>query len=433
MENNKTVEFLFIQQKDLPLPNGQTLEDALIEKAAGNDQLIDLIRSVETNIPNLVLKIPDWTNVIFENMQIDDVEVTIKAGIRQQFVPVGLRVSNVSNVFEDVPIQIKESEKLIPVENGTTTTIWEDEIDDHFPSLSKCPINILDYSVYENDDYQFIDKMSINDDLVNGRVCSIRLTDDNGGQNQDECTKVYGRDCDHEKNVIEGFKLANNSVFTGINNQPGGEDVLSLHYVFVASQMCGDPTVPMDCPPTSWKFVFFGTVNDFYDIQFHWGYPESHEFPDVILYGNGYYIKSFPRYYDIPVDHSFENIYSQAPYLINTANSTWDGNIYGSVVSFSVYEHDDVIVKETNSQSISVTNTTKISSKLSLGGIFEGGGDFSSTVTRTSTYTYMIEAEKDVEMGQNASVYFDANRQSPGFYGINKSTGSIITHFAYYQ
>ena len=116
----------------------------------------------------------------------------------------------------------------------------------------------------------------------------------------------------------------------------------------------------------------------------------------------------------------------------NTQNGAWDGNVYGTVVSFSVYEHDDVVVKSTQTESVTVTNTTKVSAKLKLGESFNAGSDFSNTVTRTSSHTYTIEAAKDVELGQAASVYFDQNFDNEVLFGINKATGSLNTHFAFY-
>jgi len=441
-ENQETKEFLFIKNKDMTFENGKTFEEILLDKFKNDSRRYNLIKQIETIIPNLVIKIPDWVNPVIKKMGLTNLEFAIYPGInsKNQFYLYQKKVNKISNKSETdniisdyIPIQVKESEKLIPLKLGSDTTIWGDNLlDDHFPPLNNCTdFDRNDYIIYSNSEYQFLDKISLNEDLLNAELCGITITNPTSPQS---CTQVFQRDCVTEKNVIEGFKMTNNAVFTGINNQPGGEDVISLHYVFVASQMCGDTTVPLNCPPTTWKFVFFGTINDFYEIQSIYGYPQQSEMNDVIYIGPGYYVKSFPKYYDIPVDLSFEGIYSQAPYLINTQNSTWDGNIYGSVVSFSIYEHDDVIVTATQSQTITVTNTTKVSTKLNIpGGIFSAGADFSSTVTRTATHTYNIEASKDVELGQNASVYFDQNYQTSALYGINKTTGSVTTHFAFYH
>jgi len=430
-KTKKAKEYLYIQNKDIVMSNGYTLENNLL-KQLKSDKYKNILKRVDEIIPNLVIKTPDWCNIIFKNKLIEKIDFSIVPGIQKSIANItSTHAQSISLNVQDVPLQVKESEKLVPVDKTTGETIWRDEISDNiFPVLSSCEVPLSNYQTFENKSYIFIDRFAINNDLRTGRLCSSRFR--KSGTNE-ECEQVYYRDCVEEKNVIEGIKLANNTVFKGINNQPGGEDVISLHYTFVASQMCGDLSAPKDCPPTQWKFVFFGTVNDFFEIQYHSGYPTADEIKDVIFRSSDYYIKSFPVYYDIPVDLSFEQIYSQAPYLINSSNSTWDGNVYGSVVSFSIHEHDDVIVKETQKQTIKVSNTTKVSSKLTLGKVFEAGGDFSNSVTRTSEYTYEIEAGKDVELGQNASIYYDNNYQLDNFFGINKTTGSVNTHFAYYQ
>ncbi len=71
-------------------------------------------------------------------------------------------------------------------------------------------------------------------------------------------------------------------------------------------------------------------------------------------------------------------------------------------------------------------------SKKKIGETFNTRAYFSNTVTRTSTHTYTIEAAKDVQLGQAASVYSDQNFDNQVLFGINKSTGAIITHFAFY-
>lgn len=426
-EKGEAIDYLFIQHKNFPLLNGVTLEQYLSRQMSKEE--LSVFETAATVIPNLVIKIPDWANNIIKNIGLERMNFEVIAGVRRPIT--GLTSSRVNDIiFDAIPIEVKESEKIVPVAHNSTTTFWGDDlIEDHIGFI-ECPIYVEPYAVYEDSRYRYIDRIELNDALISGELCGVTLpyvpTEVEG------CEEVYERDCKEEKNVIEGFKLTNNAVFYGINNQPGGEDVISLHYNFVASQMCGDLSESANCPPTQWKFVFMGTFNDFYEIQVHEGNPLNTEMADVIYIGAGYYVKSYPKYYDLPIDMSFENIYTQAPFLINTGNSTWDGNIYGSVVSFSVHEHDDVIVKASATQSITITNVTTVAASLKLNETFETGADFSNTVTRTSTYTYEIEAEKDVELGQNAANYFDINYSSEGFYGINKTTGSIATHFAYY-
>lgn len=465
IENNKTKEFLYAEKKGT-LSNKtvhsknseKSLESLLIEnidnpsalykgKNAERQKRVSLIQRAENILPNLVIKIPDWANVILENVDLEKLDYAVYSGINTKDLSFQLKKGENRDAFSStisdyIPIQVKESENLIPLEKGTNTTIWGNNlIEDFFPSLKNCnDFDRNNYIVYEKSGYEYLDKIKLNDDLLNAKICGINIGNISFKKENSSCNKVYQRDCVTEKNVIEGLKFANYSVFKGANNQPGGEDVLTIHYVFVASQMCGDTSVSQDCPPTTWKLVFHGDYNRFFENQFIWGRPTSGELADVIYtsskgwwwWKKPFYVKAIPRYYDIPVDFSAEGIYSQAAYLQNTQNSNWDGNIYGTVVSFSVYEHDDVVVKSTQIESVTVTNTTKVSAKLKLGETFDAGSDFSNTVTRTSSHTYTIEAAKDVELGQSASVYFDQNFDNEVLFGINKPTGSLNTHFAFY-
>lgn len=464
VDNNKTKEFLYAKKKGTTANksfhsknSGKSLESLLINHISegltqnkGNSserqKRIFLIQRAENILPNLVIKIPDWANVILENIDAEKLDYAVYSGINtkdlsfQRKREANKRAPS-STISDYIPIQVKESENLIPLKRGTNKTLWNsDLINDNFPSLKGCDnFNREDYITYRSSEYDFIDKMLLNDDLVNARLCGVKIKDKTNNENP-PCTKVYQRDCVTEKNVIEGFKFSNLSTFQQANNQPGGEDIISLNYVFVASQMCGDTSVSKDCPPTTWRLVFNGRFDTFFETQFHWGHPTSGELDQVLYSGSKgwwwwkkpFYVKAVPKYYDIPVDFSAEGIYSQAIYLQNTPNGAWDGNIYGTVVSFSVYEHDDIVVKLTQTESVTVTNTTKVSAKLKIGESFNTGADFSNTVTRTSSHTYTIEAAKDVQLGQSASVYFDQNFDNEVLFGINKTTGSINTHFAFY-
>ena len=68
-----------------------------------------------------------------------------------------------------------------------------------------------------------------------------------------------------------------------------------------------------------------------------------------------------------------------------------------------------------------------------MGEIFEAGGDFSNSVTRTSSTTYTIDAEKDVFLGKTAINYYQQNFTNPTIgFGYNVAAGSLTTHFAFY-
>lgn len=461
LSGNKTIEFVYSKEKNKPTnksvagKNYRNFEDMLIENILIPEttngrgvptlrmQKEKLLRNADNILPNLVIKIPDWVNPIFEVFHPDELNYEV-VGVKTMYKTSSKGSKSVASpldvmfLSEEIPIQVKESEKLIPLEKESYRTIWGDDfIEDHFPSLRNYDtFNRNDYIVFSDSKYDYIDKMKLNKDLMSGNIYGISLEPQRvHTARNSNCKKIYERDCVREKNVIEGFKMANNSVFVGINNQPGGEDVITLHYIFVTSKMCGNLNTSQDCSPDHWKFVFMGNVNDFYTIQVHRGYPRAHEMKDVIYQNRSrrFYVKSFPKYYNIPVDFSAETIYSQASYLIRTAGSTWDGNVYGDNVSFSIYEHDDIVVSASNKKTITVNNTTKVSAKLKLGEIFEGGADFDNGVVRTSEYSYTIDASKDVELGENTCNYADKNYYRNGkLYGINKSTGSVITHFAFY-
>ncbi|TXD55923.1 hypothetical protein ES044_17595 [Polaribacter sp. IC066] len=442
-DNKKTKELLYIRNKNLVFENGKTLENLILNEFEINSEKYNLIKQIEVVIPNLVIKIPDWANIIFENISTyDGLEFSIYPGLntKNSFYfnqRKTEKIISTTTLADYIPIQIKESEKLIPLKKSSNETIWNDNlINDHFPSLARCTeFNREDYITYNNSEYDFLDKMTLNEDLLNAKLCGVEII--GGGNSSSNCSKVYERDCVTEKNVIEGFKFANYATLLAVNNQPGGEDVLALHYNFSVASMCGNLDNTQVCPPTDWKFVFFGTFNTFFERQFHWGTPSSSDLGNVSFKGRvfwlDYYIKSIPKYYDIPVDFSREQIYSQVRFLDLTPSSTWDGNVYGNAISMAIYEHDDVIVKESTTNSITITNSTKISNKLKIGENFESSSDFSNSVTRTSSSTITIDASKDVELGKRAINYYDQNYSLPGNgYGFNITTGAINTHFAFY-
>ncbi|MBL4886954.1 MAG: hypothetical protein JKZ03_00470 [Flavobacteriaceae bacterium] len=442
---NKTKELLYIKEKDIVFGDGKSLENLLLEFYNDDENKKNLISSINTILPNLVLKISEWAEVVLDNENLDlefavypcitkyrERGVYFRNGQMSMARNTGITSNVVSNYL---PIQIEESERLIPVEKNTSTTFWDNDFyEDNFPFLLAClEFDKTVYTVHSNEIYDFVDKIALNEDLINGRLCTIDI--DGANNNPQSCEIVYERDCRNEKNVIEGFKLANLATFIGINNQPGGEDVISLHYQFSVASMCGDLSQNEFCPPSDWKFVFFGRFFDFFELQAHSGYPLQSELSDVYFIGNGYYLKAFPIYYDIPVNFSEEGIYSQARYLPLAAYGTWDGNKYGDAIALAIYEHDDITVGVSQTNSISITNTTKVSAKLTIpGGVFESGADFSSSVTRSSSTTITIDASKDVELGKTATNYYHQNFTNSNIgFGYNVTTGAVNTHFAFYH
>ena len=441
---NKTIELLYIKEKDYEFSNGKSLENLLLEFYADNQDKKNLISSINTLLPNLAIKIPEWTEAVLGNNDLDLAFAVYPCVInykRQNIYHKNGKMMSSKNstnnyssvISEYLPIQVEESERLIPVEKNTSTTFWGDDFyEDNFPFLASCSdFNRQTYTIHSNESYDFVDKIALNEDLINAELCAIQLP---SSSNSSNCSIVYERDCRTEKNVIEGFKLVNLSNFNSINNQPGGEDVITFHYQFSVASMCGNLMQNEFCPPSDWTFVFSGTFFNFYEIQTHYGSPLQSERPDVIFYGNGYYLKAFPIYYDIPISLSEEGIYSQARYLpLSPNNGTWDGNKYGDAISLAIYEHDDVTVDVSQKNSISITNTTKVSAKLTLEEIFEAGADFSNSVTRSSSTTITIDASKDVFLGKTAINYYQENFTNSNIgFGYNVTTGSLNTHFAFY-
>ena len=276
-------------------------------------------------------------------------------------------------------------------------------------------------------------------------LCNNNFDDDGDGLVDSDdpdcaCEDRCERDCRTEKNVIEGIRFSNTASIIAINNQPGGEPTIILHYDFVHSRMCGDLNVNNDCPPSTIRKVLIGKYEEFMETQFHQGTPSQSELPDVVFFANlgpfSYYIKAFPKYFDIPNVNSPEGIYSQLPYLNNTSGAHWDGFSYGNVVTFSVHEHDEVIVTQTTKVTVKVTNTSKVALGLKFPFFKKEGSfdfDYSNSTEKTSEETITIEAEKDVDLGQASSVYCDKNYQNSTIgYGINKSTGALVTHMAFY-
>ena len=60
-QENKTTELLFIKEKDNVFSNGKSLEGLLLEFYSENQDKKDLIANINTLLPNLVIKIPQWT------------------------------------------------------------------------------------------------------------------------------------------------------------------------------------------------------------------------------------------------------------------------------------------------------------------------------------------------------------------------------------
>ncbi len=318
--NEKTLEIkeiLYIAIKDQLVVGSNTFEHLLLSAFDEEQvQMKNLIKSIPSDFPNLVIKIPDWFNNVAKQTALDTLDYAIFPAVRKVVVAntssvklttgngtkggwLGYKIDSDDKAFSAtqaipniVPIQVKESEKLIPILPGNLTTIWGDNlVKDHFPILQTCgnPTQLpqaIDYD-YRTSQYDFVSIAAMNK-YINAARSPLST---------DECVPDCERDCRTEKNVIEGIRLGNIATFKVIDNQPIGEDEISLHYQFVATVMCGDPAVSGTCEPRTWHLIFNGTVNDFFEVQKHYGTPLNSELADVIYYGResgrDFYDKSF--------------------------------------------------------------------------------------------------------------------------------------------
>ena len=235
VKDNQTKEFLYSEKKGTSANktthiknSGKSLESLLInsinnssiQNKGGSSEKrkrISLIERAGTILPNLVIKIPDWANVVLENIDLEKLDYAIYSGINTkdlsfQYKGKNRKIDEISSIADYIPIQIKESEKLIPLKKGTNITIWNNDlVKDHFPSLKNCEeFDKSNYILYDNSEYEFLDKMRLNDDLLNAKLCAVSL-DRRASKSfaTNNCTGVYQRDCVTEKNVIEGLKFSN--------------------------------------------------------------------------------------------------------------------------------------------------------------------------------------------------------------------------------
>ena len=65
-QDQKTTELLYIKEKDIVISDGQSLEGLLLEFYSENEDKKNLIANINTILPNLVIKIPQWTEAVLE-------------------------------------------------------------------------------------------------------------------------------------------------------------------------------------------------------------------------------------------------------------------------------------------------------------------------------------------------------------------------------
>jgi hypothetical protein len=123
-QQKKTTELLYIKEKNDMFSDGKSLENLLLEFYATNQDKKNLITNINTLLPNLVIKIPQWTEAVLGNNDLElefavypcltkykERVVYYKNG-KQNLANKSINNSNV--VSEYLPIQVEESERLIP-------------------------------------------------------------------------------------------------------------------------------------------------------------------------------------------------------------------------------------------------------------------------------------------------------------------------------
>lgn len=188
--------------------DGKSLENLLLAFYATNQDKKNLITNINTLLPNLVIKIPQWTEAVLGNNDLElefavypclikyKERVVYYKNDKQNLANKSINNSNVVSKY--LSIQVEESERLIPVEKNTSTTFWGDDFyEDNFPFLVSCTdFNRQTYTIHSNEIYDFVDKVALNEDLVNARLCAIQLPNNSNNMN---CNIVYERDCRAEK------------------------------------------------------------------------------------------------------------------------------------------------------------------------------------------------------------------------------------------
>jgi hypothetical protein len=70
-QQKKTTELLYIKEKNDMFSDGKSLENLLLEFYATNQDKKNLITNINTLLPNLVIKIPQWTEAVLGNNDLE--------------------------------------------------------------------------------------------------------------------------------------------------------------------------------------------------------------------------------------------------------------------------------------------------------------------------------------------------------------------------
>lgn len=184
-EQNKTTELLFVLEKDVIFSDRKSLEAMLLEFYSKDQDKLALIKNINVLLPNLVIKIPQWTDIVLgdSNLNLDfavypslitNQETIIYFKNGKQFNIIKSN-NNLNTSLQYLPIQIKESEYLLLIEKHTNMTIWGDDFyKNHFPILETCSdFKRLNYTLYSNEIYDFVNRIAIKKDLASAKLCKI--------------------------------------------------------------------------------------------------------------------------------------------------------------------------------------------------------------------------------------------------------------------
>lgn len=414
--------------------------------------LSDDIEDICSNYPHMSIGFPQWVTSI-PSSQIEELELVVfpvlKSGNGRWL---GIRLSDgiiieqkKNRPYNYIPIQVKEAEDLIPYHETDLSTIWGDNlIEDHFQALSNCKdeiaaISDFSISVFCNPEIKLLRIFTFRDHLIEN--CRVSLSNAISNESSNDCDQNYERNCIFENNVIENITLVSSASWSSLSNQVGGEDAIQLNYVFVASTMCGNLNEFEFCPSSSWTLSFIGKQDDFFDIQFIEGNQQGSE--GIVIWESPLntqeYITVKPKEYDVNPLEDSSSFYVEQFYLKTTLESHWNANILGSGISFYIYEHDNLIVEQPILATRQLGNISRVPFSLinadstNVDDIQFASFEFTD-ILRRSFQNITIDLVKDVELGSSSSQYQDQNFENEviGF-GINKSTGSVSTKFAYYH
>ena len=461
-------ELFYLSIRNQQINSGYTFEGYLKDQINQDDSVEKeweaLLSNAAQILPSLVFSIPYWTQSVLSenggipNLTSEDLSIwpcMSKNIYSIQSLPTwfGYRNRDVFShgmhsrpVFDHIPIQVKESERYVLVSTVNAKTWYGRGIDDLFlnttvPSLMEMLTS--DYITNEghiltgySQDFRLLDILSIQ------IYINKYITPDSGEpQSFPACEKICDRDCVEEKNYIDGFKFTNGAVYAAVNNQPGGENLITLVMQFLTAQMCGNLSVPETCAANSWFRTItaetskaFGQVTVIlHENEIATNIPES----AFIIYMKKLapWLKHYRIVYLVPQCVNVTNLLdgNKLFFLDQGGTPEWNGNIYGSNMLVSVHEHDEIVTQQATVITEQRAVTTKVSLNIvSPGDTYKGNYEYSNTVTRTTSNTLNFIAEKDVRLGDFGLHYCNKSYLAcPSSPEGAPNTGSVVIYVAF--